>query len=293
MRSVLRSRTARAAAAVPVLLLALAACGGDTAEPGAAVSERSAATTAPAEPTPSESSASAEVTGEALDTQTPEPTAAGEGTWDEETLVPAMLTAMADQQTTHFTMTTSGGGADVDAEGDMAFRGKTQDMAMTMSGATLGAESMEIRSVDGVVYLSMPPMTPKGKFLEIRPGDSSSPFAGMMDQMQVDPRDSVRAFEDGLRKVTYLGEESVRGEDLERYRLTVDFGAVAKAQGIPRTAGMPRTVEYDVWLDDQALMRRMQLDVMTVSMVMEMSGWGEPVSIKAPARKDIVAAPGQ
>lgn len=290
MRCVPRPRTVLAAVAAPVLLLALSGCGGDAAEPVAAEPERSVAETAPVEPSMSEAAEAAE---EALVSQTPEPTGPGEGTWDEKTLVPAMMAAMADQQTSHFTMTTAGGGADVEAEGEMAYRGKTQDMAMTMSGATLGAESMEIRSVDRVVYLSMPPMTPKGKFVEIRPGDTSSPFAGMMDQMQVDPRDSVKAFDAGLRKVTYLGEESVHGEDLERYRLSVDFAAVAKAQGMPRMAGMPKTVEYDMWLDGQALLRRMEFDLMQVSMVMEMSEWGEPVSIKAPARKDIVAAPGQ
>ncbi|HEU4513855.1 MAG TPA: hypothetical protein VFR87_12180 [Nocardioidaceae bacterium] len=285
MGPALRSRTARAAAAVPVLLLVLAGCNGDTSEPAASGASASGSS---APPSPSDTPTEAEVTQEAQD----EPPA-GQGTWDEGTLVPAMMAAMADQRTAHFRMTTSGGGADVDAEGEMAFRGKTADMAMTMSGATLGAASMEIRSVDQVVYLSMPPMTPKGKFVEIRPGDTSSPFAGMTDQMQVDPRDSVRAFEAGLRKVTYLGEESVRGEDLERYRLTVDFGAVAKAQGIPRTADMPKTVDYLMWLDDRALMRRMELEVMTVGMVMEMSQWGEPVSIEAPARRDVVAAPGQ
>lgn len=285
MGPALRSRTARAAAAVPVLLLVLAGCNGDTSEPAASGASASGSS---APPSPSDTPTEAEVTQEAQD----EPPA-GQGTWDERTLVPAMMAAMADQRTAHFRMTTSGGGADVDAEGEMAFRGKTADMAMTMSGATLGAASMEIRSVDQVVYLSMPPMTPKGKFVEIRPGDTSSPFAGMTDQMQVDPRDSVRAFEAGLRKVTYLGEESVRGEDLERYRLTVDFGAVAKAQGIPRTADMPKTVDYLMWLDDRALMRRMELEVMTVGMVMEMSQWGEPVSIEAPARRDVVAAPGQ
>jgi hypothetical protein len=287
MRTVLRTRAARAAAA-PVLLLALAGCGAEPAEETAAQKQREVVETGPIPPS---MSAEAEAAERALATQTPEPTGPAAGTWDERTLVPAMMAAMAEQQTSRFTMTTTGGGADVEAEGEMAYRGKTQDMAMTMSGATLGAASMEIRSVDGVVYLSMPPMTPKGKFVEIRPGDASSPFAGMTDQMQVDPRDSVRAFERGLREVTFEGVESVHGEDLERYRLTVDFAAVAKAQGLPRTAGMPETVEYDMWLDDEALLRRMEVDLMAVSMVMTLSGWGEPVTIGAPARRDVVQAP--
>ena len=217
---------------------------------------------------------------------------AGEGSWDAETLVPATVAAMAEQESSRFTMTTSGGGTDVAAEGVMSYGDDGQDMAMTMSGATLGAESMEMRVVDGVVYLSMPPMTPKGRFLEIRPDDQGSPFAGMLDQMQVDPRESMEAFEEGLRAVEFLGEESVDGESLERYRLTVDFAAAAEAQGMPRMQGAPKTVEYDLWVDEDALMRRMEMDMMQVSVVMEMSEWGEPVTVKAPARRQIVRAPG-
>jgi hypothetical protein len=48
-----------------------------------------------------------------------------------------------------------------------------------------------------------------------------------------------------------------------------------------------------MWLDDDALMRRVEFEMAQISMVMEMSEWGEPVSIKAPARRDIVEAPGQ
>jgi hypothetical protein len=218
-----------------------------------------------------------------------------DGRWNEKTLVPAMKAAIEEQETAHISMTTSSGGMTLGAEGDMAFRGAQQDMALTMDGTAFGTDSIEMRMVDQVVYLSMPPMTPQGKFVEIRPGDSSSPFAGMAGGMQgVDPRDTFKAFENGLRKVEFVGEESVHGEDLGHYRLTVDFREAAKAQGMPRTAGMPRTVAYDMWLDDDALMRRVEFEMaQQISMVMEMSEWGEPVSIKAPARRDIVEAPGQ
>jgi hypothetical protein len=206
-----------------------------------------------------------------------------------------MKAAIEEQETAHISMTTSSGGMTLGAEGDMAFRGARQDMALTMDGTAFGTESIEMRMVDQVFYLSMPPMTPRGKFVEIRPGDSSSPFAGMAGGMQgVDPRDTFKAFENGLRKVEFVGEESVHGEDLEHYLLTVDFREAAKAQGMPRTAGMPRTVAYDMWLDDAALMRRVELEMaQQISMVMEMSEWGEPVSIKPPARRDIVETPGQ
>lgn len=288
MRSLPTRRAVAATAVAPLLLLGVAACSGDEAAPVAADAASDSASAEQSEAgEPSES-----VESETSESPETEPEATDGGSWDEETLAPAMMAAMADQETSRFRMTTTGGGADVEAEGVMSYRGDSQDMAMTMSGAMLGAASMELRTVDGVMYLSMPPMTPKGKFLEIRPGDKGSPFAGMMDQMPVDPRDSVEAFESGLRDVEFLGEEETAGETLERYRLTVDFSAAAKSQGMPRMQGAPETVEYDMWLDEDALLRRMELEMMQVGVVMEMSDWGEPVRIEAPARRQIVQAPG-
>ena len=56
----------------------------------------------------------------------------------------------------------------------------------------------------------------------------------------------------------------------------------------------PRTVAYDMWLDEDALMRRVEFDMaQQISMVMEMSEWGEPVRIEAPSPRQIVEAPGQ
>jgi hypothetical protein len=276
VRTPLRPRTLRAAAAVPVLLVALAGCSG--AETTSTSAEPSESTTA-AEPS-EEAGAS--------DTEAGDPG----GAWDEETLVPAMKAALAEQETAHVTMTTSAGGQSFTAEGDLAFRGAQQDMRLTMDGAALGAESVEVRLVDRVLYLAMPPMTPKGKFLEVRPEDKSSPMSGMLDQMgTLDPRETFGAFEKGLREVRFVGEESVDGEDLQHYRLTVDFQAAAKAQGMPRTQGMPKTLDYDMWLDDDALMRRIEMDVQQVRTEMEMADWGEPVSIEPPAAEDIVKTP--
>ena len=300
MRSLLPTRRAVAATvAAPLLLLGAAACGGDGSTPAAEDAASESAAAGPSEAAESaeagRSAESAEVEAESSESpevEETEATGSGDGSWDEKTLAPAMMAAMADQETSRFRMTTTGGGTDVEAEGVMSYRGDSQDMAMTMSGAMLGAASMELRAVDGVMYLSMPPMTPKGKFLEIRPGDKSSPFAGMMDQIPVDPRDSVEAFESGLRDVEFLGEEETAGETLERYRLTVDFSAAAKSQGMPRMQGAPETVDYEMWLDEDALLRRMELDMMQVGVVMEMSDWGEPVRIEAPARRQIVEGPG-
>jgi hypothetical protein len=165
-------------------------------------------------------------------------------------------------------------------------------MAVTMDGASFGVGDIEMRLVDGVLYLAVPPMTPEGSFVAVRPEDKGSPLAGVLDQMgTLDPRETFAAFEKGLREVEYVGREAVAGEQLHRYRLTVDFSDAAKAQGMPIRPGMPETVVYDMWLDERGLMRRVELEVQGVRTLMEFSQWGEPVTIEAPPAEDIVESP--
>lgn len=241
-----------------------------------------------------DSSPSEQAVSEVVESAESPATAPAEGTWDKRTLIPAMRAAMKGQRSAHVSVTTGVTGMEMEGEADVAFKGARQDMTMTMDGAAMGVENAEIRLVDQVLYLSVPPLTPRGKFVEVRPGDTSSPLASMAGQIQtVDPRDTFTALAAGLRKVRFVADESVDGEDLEHYRLTVDFRAVAKAMKMPRTPGVPRTIAYDLWLDDEALMRRVELEMQQASMVMETSDWGKPVSIEAPPRSRIVQAPGQ
>jgi hypothetical protein len=178
-------------------------------------------------------------------------------------------------------------------------------MVLTMERTPFGGAA-EVRVVDGVLYLSVPPMTPEGKFLEIRPGDKSSPLGGMMpgEMRGVSPDQMFAAFESGLRKVAFVGEDTVQGRQLGHYRLTVDPRAVAKDDhlphaGVPHMGGMPesgrvpRTVTFDVWLDSEALVHRVELHkAQQGSLEVDLSHWGEPVTVQAPPKADVVQGAG-
>ena len=271
MRRTTSLRSVRAAAAASVLLLVLAGCGGDETETTGGEQSAGETSSAPVEPS--------------------EEADAG---YSQADLLAAMKAAVAQNRSAHFTMEISGGPGALTAEGDMVYAAGGPQMAMTMTGSGLGEGEMDMRLVDGKFYMSVPGMTPEGKFVVFDPAEPGSPFAGSLGSLtQMDPLSTFDAFEAGLRKVEYVGEETVDGETLHHYVLTVDTEAATKAQGQEMPAGMPETITYDLWLDDQDLMRRVEFTMMPeAAMVMELSAWGEPVTVEAPPRKDVIRPPG-
>lgn len=280
------SRRLRLAAATAAGSLLLGACSGAPEDPAAQPSEESAATTS-ATTSVSPSASPSDVPSAAV--SDPVSPSAAAGSWDRDTLLPAVRRAMEEQGTAHVTMTTQVAGADLEAEGDVDFGSPQQDLRLVMDGQVFGTERAELRRVDGVVYLSMPPVTPEGAFIAMRPGDGGL----LTDMPGVDPADTFEAFDAGLEDVAYVGSETVAGEELERYRLTVRTREAVRSLGLPRASGLPETVPYDVWVDAEALPRRIEVRLdRAVSLVMETSDWGDPVTVRRPARRDIVEPPG-
>ncbi|QNN53214.1 LppX_LprAFG lipoprotein [Nocardioides mesophilus] len=284
-----------ATAATSALLLGVAACGGDTAEgetaaagsaapsTGAHAASEDPSTDASADPDPSSSAGADDADG-----------SDGSG-YDAEELLAAMKAAVLDKESSHLTMDMSGGGQPrTTAEGDVSYEGDTTSMQLTMELPQAGADKVEMRLVDGILYMAMPPMTPKGKFLEIDTTDPNSPMGDLGGITQGDPLSTFKAFDAGLQKVRYVGEESVAGEDLDHYLLTVDAKKAAAAQGAGAEAMPPgtTTIDYDLWLDSEDLMRRMEFSQGAGSIVMTMSDWGKPVTVKAPPASSLMQLPG-
>jgi hypothetical protein len=137
-------------------------------------------------------------------------------------------------------------------------------------------------------------MTPAGKFIKIDTKDPNGPFGSLGSLggiTQGDPLATFDAFDAGLKKAVYVGSEDVGGEQMDHYVLTVDAAKAAKAQGAPAT-GPAGDITYDLWLDDQDLMRRMQLDTPQGGMTITTDHWGEPVTVKAPPASAIMSLPG-
>jgi hypothetical protein len=263
-----RSRSLIAIAAGALLLAPLAGCGSEDK-----TSDASAKTTASASSSPS-SSTSATTSGD----DSSDSGAASGGRLTTDNLVATMVAAMREKKTAHMVMEL---GSSMDATADLRYSDSGTEMTMQM---TMGGTKATVILVGGVMYIQQ---AAGGKFVKI---DKSDPSMGnLLEQMSsMGPEASVKAMKNGLKKVQYAGTETVDGDTLSKYDVTVDTAAVTKALGAAAaSADLPKTVTYKLYVDGDNLMRRVDMQVSGQKIVMKVSDWGKPVVIKAPPASQI------
>jgi hypothetical protein len=198
--------------------------------------------------------------------------------------------ALGERGTAHVRMTMSGGAAESVAEGDSSYGPGGSEMRLEMSVPERDGEKIEMLVVDGTSYIAMPGVTPPGTFFEVGAGSPLGSLTGGAGGLS--PADSFAGIEAGLEKVEDLGSDEVDGQPAHHFRLHVDSArslATTGEDALP--AGLPETLVYDVWLDDQDRMRRVRYEVAGSTLTMDMTDWGKPVSVSAPAEEDLVEPP--
>jgi hypothetical protein len=259
-------RRAAVAAALPLALGSLAACGSNNS---------SATADDPAAPSSSVSAPS------------------GSGTVDPAQFLATMKTAAKKITTARFTMSMALSGQTVDAKGALDMTGDKPAMQLTMDMGGMG--NTEMRLVDGVMYVQ-DPTSGSGKFLKMDLSDPNSPIAGMGDALtNYDPQSMIDQMSpDAFQKVTDLGQESVDGQTLEHYRIVLDTSAATKMLGsLPSTASLPKSIGYDMWLDGQNRMTKFTMTMKKVAQVTATySDYGADVNISAPDPSQVTSIPG-
>lgn len=265
-----RSRSLAAIAAGALLLAPLAGCGGsDDKKSGddAKASSSSSSSTSPG-------------VGETSSDDATEPgSSSGGKEVDTADFIETVLDAMKEKKTAHMVIEL---GSSMTANADFRY-GEDNVPEMRMK-STMGSTNIEIILVGGAMYMQQP----GGKYLKI---DKDDPAMGsLLDQFSaLGPQSSVTAMREGIEKIVDLGSAKIDGEELDKYELTVDTKAVAEQLGEAATAAdLPKTVVYTMYLDDDDLMRRVDMEVSGQKIVMKVSDWGEPVDIKAPPASKIV-----
>lgn len=260
-------RRTAVAAVLPLALTGLAACGGDTEDA-------------------QDTSASAQLeeeTGEEAEEDEDSGVEAGDEVPADE-FVDLLTSSFADATTARTTMTSETAGVAISAEGVVDYTSETPSMQMTMEADELGDEPIEMILVDNVMYMQVPGLG-GGKYLSMDLDEPGNPLGPMMTD-SMDPSKQAEMMGAGLQRVTFAGEEDVDGESMERYTAQVDPSAVLEdMQGfedVPMDM-MPEQMEYDVWFDDEAQVRRMVVDMGDLgSTEMSLDDWGTDVDVEAP-----------
>lgn len=288
-------RTAGLAAATPLLLISLAACGGGDADSAddpagdATSAATSAATDAATEATDDDATAETEAA-EPTESESADVSAGSE--IDTGDFVDQVESGVGEMTTAHVSMT-MGGVSAMKAEGDIDYQKTPPAMQMTMTVEAMGTP-MEIRLLDGVFYMNMGQMS-GGKFYEFDTSDPNSPLGDVGDlTSSMDPAKSFDQFEAGIQKVTVIGDDEIDGDAVTHYRMALDTSKIAGMSG-GETAGMPKKLDYDVWLDSDNRMRKVEMNMgkQLGTMSMTTSKLGEPVTIEAPAKSEIAKYPAQ
>ena len=271
-----RSRSLAAIASAALVLTALAGCGS---------SDKSKDSDAKKSDTPSSSptastSTSGDSTADAGAAGDGQPAAPGERL-NAGNLVATMLAAMREKKTAHMTMKI---GSSISADADVRYSTDATEMKMSMD---MGPTKAVVILVDGSVYMQQ---SAGSKFVKI---SKDTPGVGdMISQLSgLSPSSSVAAMRGSLKKVEYAGTATVQGTKVDKYRVTADTSAMAKTLGGSTAAmgDLPKTVTYDLYVDSDHLMRRIDMTISDQSITMLVNKWGEPVDIKAPPASQIMS----
>ena len=117
----------------------------------------------------------------------------------------------------------------------------------------------------------------------------------------MNPLKSLAAVRSSVKKVTYDGQESVTGVSTGHYTVTVSTASLLKAMhgpmssmagGLPGGAAkVPSTISYDLWLDAQQQPRQLRFALSGERALVQLTKWGEPVHVQAPAPSQVVKHP--
>ena len=161
---------------------------------------------------------------------------------------------------------------------------------MSVKGAYGTGTTSEMILVDKKMYLQVAGKNPKN--LEIDLSDPDNPLAKSMGDMSaIDPRATIEAFTQNVKSVT---RSAPRTSTAPRPRTTC-WSRTPQALGdkLGKEADLPKSVSYDMWLDDEGRPRRIQADLGDQgSMQTDMTDYGSEVSIEAPPADQVQAMPG-
>jgi LppX/LprAFG-like lipoprotein len=280
-----RLRRGLAAGTTALALVALAGCGGDDDSPASdkTSSSPSASTSDDASPSAAASESPSDVASEGSGDA---PEEGAELSADEFATV---IKDALDQATTANVQATTG--TAVNLTGQLDFT--TDPPSAHMTGDLTGAGAVDMVLLDNVIYMKSKIFGSGDKWIKLDLDDPNSPLGALGDQLN--PASSLENLVDGIKSATYVGNEDVDGEALDHYTAVIDTTSLLK--GMPAaaagSAGLPPTLNYEVWFDGDGFIRKFSVDMGTTGTSEgTFSDWGTPVDIAAPPASQVTSMPG-
>jgi hypothetical protein len=207
-----------------------------------------------------------------------------------DTFAARITEAQRGETSVHFELTTM-----LHGQQTVAVTGVTRldDPLAVSEKVTVAGTEVTLRIVGDMAYMNAGELS-QGKWIEVDPTDTSNPlasaFEGMLDTP--DPNEEIDALNGAITSFTKSGRpEDFDGVGVQRYVITVDtdrLGGALKSQTAALGQKLPKTLTYSYWLDDEDRVRKVETDVVGSRVIMTFSRWGEPVTITAPSKDDIL-----
>lgn len=215
------------------------------------------------------------------------------GELTKENFVERLGAAQVEAGSSHMEMTMSLGEVDTTMSGDILLSEDPEDVRSAMK-MDMGAMTMDMRMIGTIMYINMGPLS-GDKFVKVDLNDPDDPLAGDYGSMtqDMDPAEQLKKFRAGLVTFENQGDGgTIDGVPTTKIHLALDtektLGEGAKDLD---TELIPETLDYVLYVGDDDLMRKMEIDLAMMPSTITWTKWGEPVDIKAPADDQITDEP--
>jgi hypothetical protein len=217
----------------------------------------------------------------------------------------AMTKATTQVSSFHLEMHARQQGQQLTMNADMDFNGASraahlsaqqvlQKAAMEMTMTIPGGKSLEMRLVDGVMYLKAAglgiPQQSGKPWLKLDLNSPDNPLGSLFGNMSsLDPSQMTRAFR-SITTLTKVGTETVDGKSTIHYRVSLDTAKAAGLMGLGQDSAasqLPKSLTYDVWVDGDARPVQISMKIKQMSMDMHFSKWNVPVHVVAPPASEV------
>jgi hypothetical protein len=184
-----------------------------------------------------------------------------------------------------FVITTSTDGKSTKGAGEADVSQSTPRVHTTMDVA---GSAIETIVTGGFYYMKAPMLHTAKPWLKIDP-NAKTGMGALVGQLggNSDPSRSLGAMF-GASKVTKVGSEKVGGVDTTHYTVVLPRSALVSAMKYPAQIVnlLPRTLNYDTWVDGDNLVRKVTSDLTVqghkTTTEITFDHYGDPVSITAP-----------